>query len=183
MVLALGIAGHFWSLAFPVAAVPFPLTREDVKTRLADFVGSIVPLDGCRSAMLFQESTETKNFIERQYGPARLSDAARDGVKLWYWQARWFKPGQHEEFQAAANQAGSIVGFTHVIEEERAFPELKEGEARALAEGFLRPVVKRNPTGRIIRLPGSRVPCGWGMPLIISMSRYRGTKSARTAST
>ena len=64
MALALGIAARFWSTAFPVAAVPFPLTRGEAKARLENFVESMgVPPDGYRSAIGFGESTETKNFI------------------------------------------------------------------------------------------------------------------------
>jgi len=146
MALALAVAAHFWSVAFPIAAVPFPLTRSQEQIRLDDFIRSMSPsMDGYRSVVLFQESTECKNFIERQYGPARLAGAARDGITIWYWCGRWFKPSQHEEFGATADQAGNIAGYNHVIEEERALPTLDEAHARALAEDFLRRFITKHP--------------------------------------
>jgi hypothetical protein len=146
MALALGIAARYWSVAFPVAAVPFPLTRAEVRTRMEDFLGMMgAPVAEYRSAILFEESTATKNFIERQYGPARLSEAARSGMEIWYWEGRWFKPEQHEEYRAWTDQAGSIVGYWHIIEEERALPTLTEAQARSLAEDFLRLHVPRHP--------------------------------------
>ncbi len=146
MAIALGIAAHFWRTAFPVAAVPFPLTRGEVRTRMESFLGAMgAPAQGYRSAILFEESTESKNFIERQYGPARLGQAARDGINLWYWAGRWFKPEQHEEYRAWTDQAGKITGYRHIIEEERALPALTEPQARTLAEAFLRDHIPRHP--------------------------------------
>ena len=147
MALALGVAARYWNQAFPTAAVPFPLTRGEVMARMENFVGSMgAPVAGYRSAISFGESTETKNFIERQYGPGRLAEAARTGVDIiWYWTGRWFKPGQHEEYRAWADPAGDIVGYSHVIEEERALPALSQAQARLLAEVFLRAHISQHP--------------------------------------
>ena len=146
MALALGIAARFWSAAFPVVSVPFPVTRGQVQTRMEDFLGSMgAPVKEYRSAILFGESTEPKDFIERQYGPARLAEAARKGVLIWYWMGRWFKPEQHEEYQAWTDQAGAIVGYWHIIEEERALPTLNEAQARLLAEDFLQRNIVQHP--------------------------------------
>jgi len=146
MALALGIAVRLWSVAFPVAAVPFPLERGDIETKMAAFLGSMgVPVGQYRSAVRFDEETGTKNYIERVFGPARLAEAARDGVEIWFWSGRWFKPEQHEEFRVSTDQSGYITGFTHIIEEERALPTLTEGQARALAETFLRQYITQHP--------------------------------------
>jgi hypothetical protein len=146
MGVALGIAARLWDVAFPVAAVPFPLTRGEVQTQMQDFLGSMgAPVGEYRSAISFGESTETKNFIEREYGPDRLAKAARDGVDIWYWMGRWFKPEQHEEYQAWTDQEGNIVGYSHIIEEERKLPTLSEAQARALAEAFLQGHITRHP--------------------------------------
>jgi len=146
MALALGIAARYWSAAFPVAAVPFPLTRDEVTARMEKLLTAMgAPIESYRSAVRFGESTETKNFIERQYGPARLAEAARDGVDTWYWAGRWFKPEQHEEFGAWTDQAGNIVGYSHTIEEERALPNLSAPQARLLAEDFLRRHIAQHP--------------------------------------
>ena len=146
MALAVVLATRFWSIAFPVASVPFPLTRAQSGDRMAKFVkGMGTQIDGYRSAVLFDESAETKNFIERQYGSARLPAAARDGVLIWCWTGRWFKPGQHEEYRASADPAGNIVGYTHIIEEERALPTLPQAQARQLAETFLQQDIPQHP--------------------------------------
>ena len=154
--LALGIALHFWSVAFPVAAVPFPLARTQVQARMAAFLTGLgAPLDQYRTAIRFGESTDAKNFIERRYGPARLTAAARDGIALWFWTGRWFRPGQHEEFQASTDQAGRIVGYNHVIEDERPLPTLPQPQARALAEAFLRQNITQHPFAALHYLEAS----------------------------
>jgi len=146
MALALGIAMRFWSVAFPVAALPAPLPRGEVKTRMSDFLASVGgPVSGYVSGMRFDEWTGTKNFIERQYGPGRLDQAVRDGIAVWYWTGRWFKPGQHEEYRVSTDQQGNIVAYTHIIEEERALPTLTESQALALAGSFLREQISRHP--------------------------------------
>ena len=144
--LALGIAARFWSVTFPVAAVPFPLTRAEVTGRMEKFLASMgAPVGEYRGALRFGEAAEARNFIERQYGPASLATAAHDGVDLWYWTGRWFKAGQHEEYRASSDQEGNIVGYSHIIEEERALPSLTEAQARTVAENFLRAHISQHP--------------------------------------
>ncbi len=156
MAVALGIAARFWSMAFPVAAVSLPLTRAGAQAAMEKFLGSMgAPVRDYRSAVLFQETAETKNFIERQYGTARLVQAAREGVDIWYWTGRWFKPEQHEEYRVSCDQEGNIVGYLHIIEEERALPPLDEAGARAIAEEFLRRQVVQHPLASLRYLEAS----------------------------
>ena len=55
MAVALAIAARFWSLAFPVAAATFPLTRGEVRGRMEWFLAAMgAPVAGYRSALRFE---------------------------------------------------------------------------------------------------------------------------------
>jgi len=102
-------------------------------------------LAGYRSTCSFGEESTGKNFIELQYGPGKLEEMSRKGLSVWYWTGRWFKPEQHEEFSASLSPQGSLVGFWHTVEEERALPLLDKAAARALAEQFLKTQILQHP--------------------------------------
>ena len=184
MALALAVAMRLWANAFPVAAVQFPLARDQVQARLAVFAAEMgAPVGECRSAIHFGEATATKNYLERQFGPARMAESARQGVAIWFWTARWFKPGQREEYQAWSNQAGDVVGFWHKIEEERpcpAFLRRRRARWRKTSCGNTsrcipgprcissNPARSRNRRAKITPSPGSKMTCAWATRLTSS---------------
>jgi membrane protease YdiL (CAAX protease family) len=145
-IIALMVAARLWSTAFPVAAIASPLTAVEARGRLTDFIHSMgVNTDGYRDALRFGEDTNARNYIERQYGSARLSQVVASGISVWSWQSRWFKPEVREEFRAQCNQRGYISGYTHIIESDAALPSLDEGAARKIAETFLRTSIPSHP--------------------------------------
>ncbi len=137
--LCLLASAWMWRRAFPIAGVDFKLSREASRLRLEQIIEKLGhPLAGYRSAITFSEDDDTKRFLELEYGVPALEHRTREGLNIWYWTARWFRPMQHEEFSAWLDPQGWLVGYTHTIEEERALPSLEAGAARALAEDFLR---------------------------------------------
>ncbi len=59
-------------------------------------------------------------------------------VHIWYWQTRFFRPLQKEEFDVRVDPAGGIVGYAHVLEEAAPGARLERAAAQAVAESFLR---------------------------------------------
>ncbi|MDD5349318.1 MAG: type II CAAX endopeptidase family protein [Chthoniobacteraceae bacterium] len=149
MVLALvSIAGAvvLWPRAFPAATIDFRVTQPEAKARMAAFVEALgYPLKEYHGVVSFGEDQETTRYIELEYGIPRLEQVTREGLNVWYWSGRWFRPEQHEEFGAAMDPQGRMVGFSHTIEEEKALPFLDKEAARAVAEGFLRRCVPQHP--------------------------------------
>jgi hypothetical protein len=122
-----------WRRAFPIANVEFHLTREEARVRLQDFVQQLGhSLDGYEHAITFTEDEQGKHFLELEHGLPELEKRTREGLNIWYWSARWFRPAQHEEFTAQLDPQGQLVGFYRTLEEERAAPSLDLAAARAL---------------------------------------------------
>src|SRR5262249_52797099 len=53
-----------------------------------------------------------------------------------YWNVRFFRPEQQEEFRGRVNTAGKVVGYGHEIEEARAGASLDLAAAQTLVQDF-----------------------------------------------
>ncbi len=58
-------------------------------------------------------------------------------LNIWYWDVRFFKPQQEEEFFVRVNPAGNIVGYEHHVEEARAGASPDRTSAQFTAQTFL----------------------------------------------
>ena len=149
-VASLAIAAALWREAFPIAGLKFRASRAEAQSQLAALVESLgYSLDGYHAAAGFGEDTDAKEYLELAHGVPRLEALTRDGVSLWYWTVRWFKPEQHEEFSAWLDPQRRVTGFSHTIEEEREGASLDPAAALALAEDFLRRHVTHHPFERL----------------------------------
>ena len=59
-------------------------------------------------------------------------------VNVWYWDVRFFKPLQKEEFHVHVDPGGRIVGYEHLVEEAAPGARLDRDAALARATDFLR---------------------------------------------
>src|SRR6266853_1288407 len=149
-IVCLHASSRIWRRAFPIARVDFKLSRGESRLRLESIIEKLGhPLAGYRSAITFSEDDNTKRYLELECGLPALEDRTRQGLNIWYWTARWFRPSQHEEFSGWLDPQGWLVGFSHTIEEERALPSLDAPAARALAENFLREFASHHPFDRL----------------------------------
>lgn len=154
--VGLSAAILLWDKAFPGAALDFKLTRRDAETQMRQWLESQgVRVNGHHHAILFGETAETKNYLELEQGLPTLNRLVKEGVNIWYWYGRWFKPEQEEEFAVSVDPQGRLVLFLHTIEEARAAPFLPQEQARALAEKFLRMQVTQHPFNRLRFISGN----------------------------
>jgi membrane protease YdiL (CAAX protease family) len=58
-------------------------------------------------------------------------------LNVWFWEARFFKPQQEEEFRVSVNPAGQIVGYDHIVEKTRAGATVDRGTAQSVAQNYL----------------------------------------------
>jgi membrane protease YdiL (CAAX protease family) len=149
--LVLGGAATWYSTrnfyrAFPEASIDFRVNRAEGRALAERFLAARrFSLQGYREAARFDFDNDAKTFLEREAGLERANRLMSTRVRLWRWSYRWFRPQQKEEFQANVSPAGDLTGFTHELPEEAARPTLAAGEARALAEDFLRTSAHRDP--------------------------------------
>jgi membrane protease YdiL (CAAX protease family) len=132
--------------AFPEASIDFRVNRDDAQVLAGRFLaGQGYRVEGYRQATRFSYDDEAKTFLEREAGLEQANRIMGTRVRLWRWGYRWFRPQQKEEYGVEITPAGDLAGFQHEIPEEAARPASTVGQARALAEDFLRTRMHRDP--------------------------------------
>ena len=138
-----GIAGvffaqHYFFQAFPEASVDFKVTRPQALTRAKAFAAGLGEnLDGYRSAIEFSVDENEKVYVERELGLQQANQLASSKINLWYWNVRFYKPLQEEEYEVRVSPSGQIVGYKHVVPEARPGTTLERSAAQTLAQTFL----------------------------------------------
>jgi GNAT superfamily N-acetyltransferase len=95
-------------------------------------------LSGYKFAISFVESDMASMYLQRTLGiPAANQLVREEKLPIWYWEARWFRPLQKEEFTLQRSPSGEVVGFLHRIEENAPGAKLSQEEARGIAEDYL----------------------------------------------
>ena len=141
--IALGIAGgifaqKYYFRAFPEASVNFQVSRNEAQTRAKAFVNGLgQSVDSYQSTAVFSLDDQAKIYLERNVGLQNANELMSHTLNIWYWEIRFFKPQQEEEFDVRVSPAGEIVGYQHKIEESRAGARLERGTAQNMATEFL----------------------------------------------
>ncbi|HET8922899.1 MAG TPA: CPBP family intramembrane glutamic endopeptidase [Candidatus Acidoferrum sp.] len=140
------IAGIFGALfahkyffqGFPEASVNFQVSREEARTRAKNFVTGLGEnISGYQSAIVFDVDDNAKVYLERELGLHEANRLMSSELNIWFWDVRFFKPQQEEEFRVRVNPAGQIVSYEHKIEEARAGASLDRATAQSTAQSFL----------------------------------------------
>ena len=131
-------ASKYFFHAFPEASVDFRISRSEALRRAQDFVTSLGEnLSGYRSAIVFDVDDDAKTYLERELGLRQANQLMSSQLKIWYWDVRFFRPQQEEEFRVSVTPAGSIAGYRHKIEESRPGAALDRAAAQNAARDFL----------------------------------------------
>jgi hypothetical protein len=134
-----GVAYRYFFQAFPEAAVNFQVTREAALDKARAFVTAQgFSIDGYQSTIVFYVDENEKTYLEREVGTVEANRLMSSEVNVWYWDARFFKPLQKEEFHVAVDPAGRVVGYRHTLEEAAPGARMERAEAIARAESFVR---------------------------------------------
>ena len=137
-ILGIVFAQKYFFRAFPEASVNFQVSREEALARARKFVTGLgEDVTGYRTAVAFSVDEEAKTYLERNLDLQRANQLMSSDLHVWYWELRFFKPQQEEEFRVRVSPAGQIVGYEHKIEESRAGPSLERGAAETAAKNYL----------------------------------------------
>src|SRR5207245_10490948 len=127
-------ACKYFFLAFPEASVNFKSSREEALTRAQKFVSSLGEnINGYQSTIVFDVDDDAKVYLERQLGLQQANQLMSSELNIWFWEVRFFRPQQEEEFHVRVNPAGQIVGYEHKVSESRAGASLSRTQAEAMA--------------------------------------------------
>jgi membrane protease YdiL (CAAX protease family) len=138
-----GIAGalfahKFYFRAFPEASVNFKVSRSEALTHAKQFVGELGEnINGYQSVIVFNVDDNAKTYLERELGLDQANRLMSSQLNIWYWDVRFFKPQQEEEFRVRVNPGGQTVGYEHKIEEAREGAVLDRNAAQDRAQDFL----------------------------------------------
>jgi membrane protease YdiL (CAAX protease family) len=136
--LGVWFAHRYFFQAFPEASVDFKVSRADAQARAKQFVEAMGEnLNGYQSTIAFAVDESAKTYLERELGLQQANRLMSGELNIWYWEVRFFKPLQEEEYRVHVNPAGIVVAYDHKIEEKRAEKPLQKDEALAAAEGYL----------------------------------------------
>jgi membrane protease YdiL (CAAX protease family) len=131
-------AYKFYFQAFPEASVDFRVTRPEALKVAQNFVAGLGEnVSGYRSAIVFSVDDDAKTYLERELGLQQANQLMSSQLHVWYWDVRFFRPLQEEEFYVRVSPAGTVVGYTHKIEEARRGATLERAAAQARAQNFL----------------------------------------------
>jgi len=132
-------AYKFFFRAFPEASVDFKVSRSEAQARAKNFVEGLGEnLAGYQSTIVFDVDENAKTYLERELGLQQANHLMSSELSIWYWEVRFFRPMQQEEFRVRVSPAGKVVGYEHKIEEARAAKSLNREEAISAADQFLR---------------------------------------------
>ncbi len=141
-ILGASVAYTFFFRAFPEASVEFKVPRAEALSAAAQFASTQGgQLNGYDSSIVFDVDDSAKTYLEREVGLQQANQIMQNQVHVWYWQTRFFRPLQKEEFDVRVDPAGGIVGYNHELEEAVPGARLERAPAQAIAESFLRDVL------------------------------------------
>jgi hypothetical protein len=131
-------AYKYFFRAFPEASVNFQVSREEALARAEKFVTGLGEnVSGYRSAIVFNVDDNAKTYLERELGLQEANRLMSSELNIWFWDVRFFRPLQQEEFRVHVNPAGQVVSYEHTIEESRGEPSLVRAAAQGAAEEYL----------------------------------------------
>ena len=92
-------AQRYFFRAFPEASVDFKVSRADAQVRAKQFVEGLGEnLNGYESTIVFDVDENAKTYLERELGLQQANQLMSGQLNIWYWDVRFFRPKQEEEF-------------------------------------------------------------------------------------
>jgi hypothetical protein len=138
-ILGIVFAQKYFFRAFPEASVNFQVSREEALLRAQKFVTGLGEnVSGYRSAIVFNVDDNAKVYLERQLGLQQANKLMSSDLNIWFWEVRFFRPQQEEEFSVRVSPAGNVVGYEHKVPEARAGPSLGQSTSQEIAQKFLK---------------------------------------------
>jgi len=131
-------AQKYFFRAFPEASVNFKVSREEAQARAQKFLTQLGEnVSGYQATIVFNVDDNAKTYLERQVGLQEANRLMSSELNIWFWEVRFFKPGQEEEFRVHVSPSGQIVGYDHIIEKTRAGATIDRAAAQSAAQTYL----------------------------------------------
>jgi hypothetical protein len=124
--------------AVPAANISLDMSRSEALQQARQFVEDQgYALDGYESAIKFHWDQGAKVYLEKELSLADANRVMAEEEGVWFWNCRWYQPGNLEEFRLWLSPKGEVVGMAHIIPEDQAGQSLTAQEAHKRATAFL----------------------------------------------
>ena len=143
LLLVVGVTGLaafllLYSSVFPQANVRLEVTRGEATDIAEAFLADRgATAERFKRVVVFFGDDVGLHFLQRNLGLEEASRIANEEVAIWAWEIRWFRPQEKEEWIVLVGVDGTIIGFSHVIEEAAAGADLEPADALVRAQDFL----------------------------------------------
>jgi len=143
--VVLGVTGaitffNLYDRAMPSASVDVTISRSQAEEIATDYLARFgyAPQD-YKFALSFSGDSSPLYYLQRTLGVEESNRRmAEEGWPLFYWNARWFKPLEKEEFYVYLKPDGEFMGLYHVIKEDALGAQVSQEEAgSSIAADFL----------------------------------------------
>lgn len=145
IILVLGILGFATTILITQLDsdnLPVRLQRspEQIRQIAQSTLQAIVkPARDYQSALSFSRNSHVMFYLEQTIGIKQTKEMVqKEKLPIYYWNYRWFKPNEQEEYDLGLSTDGTPIRFNRTIEETKPGPKLKPEEAKALAETYLK---------------------------------------------
>jgi len=144
LIIILGVAGAItffnqYDRAMPSASVDVTVSRAQAESTARDYLTQLgyTPQD-YKFALSFSGDSSPLYYLQRTLGVEESNRRmAEEGWPLYYWNARWFKPLEKEEFYVYLKPNGDFLGLHHIIKEDAPGAQISQEEAGGIAADFL----------------------------------------------
>src|SRR5438094_10586465 len=113
-------AYKYFFRAFPEASVNFQVSPEEALARAQKFVSGLrEDVSGYQSTIVFAVDDNAKVYLERQLGLQQANKLMSSELNISFWDARFLKPQQGEEFRVRESLDGQTICYEHHNDESR----------------------------------------------------------------
>lgn len=144
LIAILGIAGtviffSFYERALPSASVDVTISRSQAEQIATEYLNQLgYAPQSYKFSLSFSGASSPLYYLQRTLGVEEFNlRMAEEGWPLYYWNARWFKPMEKEEFYIYLKPDGEFMGLSHIIKEDAPGAQVSQDEAGGIAEDFL----------------------------------------------
>ena len=144
LITLFGLAGIIFFVtqydrALPSASVNVSVTRPEAEKIASQYLRTFgYAPENYKTLLSFSGGNLSLIYLQRTLGVETFNTRlSSENWPIYYWEARWFKPLEKEEFYIYLSPSGEFLGFEHAIREDAPGTNISQKQAQAISETFL----------------------------------------------
>jgi len=134
--ISLAVFLMFFRQAFPAASLRSDFDRGRALKQAQSLLKNLgMDASSYERAILFGYDSDASTFLQKNLGIKKHNELAGSTIPIYYWQIRWFKELQKENFLIRLDPVtGGVIGFAHNLDEDASGAGLDKPKAQKTAE-------------------------------------------------